>query len=110
MPQPDGMLVWLATQVDTDEAMLVDGGSCRCGDGPQRPDCADRVAFDVAAKRVILAVFAARSREFEAVKSRLSLIDTEARLAELGALANVVSHLAMVYTGRDGFREEWGPQ
>lgn len=130
MGQPDEIAQWLGRQLDEDEAPrrvetwheafclspeVMDDGTCfYCGAvrDPDRFELCDQpagVLAQVAAHRAILWLYQARSREFEAVKSRLSLIDTEARLSELGALAGVVRHLATAYASRDGYDESWRP-
>jgi hypothetical protein len=111
--QPDEIAEWLATQIGTDEAMLVDGGSCRCEDGgPQRPDCADRVAFDVAAKRAILDQYEAAAFHADLPEGVADGRDPDERDRDEAvgeALEHVVRHLATAYAGRDGYDESWRP-
>jgi hypothetical protein len=107
--QPDGM-VWLVVQIDTDEAMLVDGGECRCGDDPQRPDCPDRVLAEVEAKRRIVQLHG---------ETMLPHVGRGGMCRECESASYpcpTVQHLAAVYEGRDGYdrpgvtrREEWRP-
>ena len=48
---------FLLARIAEDEAAVIDRGECRCDgefDASQRPDCADRIAIECEAKRLLI--------------------------------------------------------
>jgi hypothetical protein len=84
-----GIVEFLTAQLDRDERTTTTG-QCRCGSGPARPDCPDRVLADVAAKRRLLAYIGSRDVDY-------------------GQAMVMWRLLALSYADHPDCREEWRP-
>jgi hypothetical protein len=91
-----GLIEFLRARLNIDE-LAVSRGECRCGSGPARPDCPDRVLADVQAKRKII-------DEAEGYHAELEYGDNGE-----WAFDCVLRLLALPYADHLDYREEWRP-
>lgn len=84
----------LRAGLDADLDAVTNGG-CWCGDGPRRPDCADRIHAEVEVKRAILAEYERQ------VAAGYEISGDQHAEASLYTLEQVITDLASVYPDPD---------
>lgn len=100
------LVAWLRSCLDEDEASVLTG-DCRCGDQQaRRPDCPDRVLDEIGAKKKVLDLYEACAAGADAAGGTVLAGAAKVRL---GAYAQVIRELALLYAGRPGWREQWRP-